>query len=401
MKKNIKKIVYIVNARIPTEKAHGYQICKMCEEFANTGIKVKLLVPIRENPIKKSAFSFYGLERNFEIKYIKSFDFIEYKPKIGRICFYLQSLWFFIKLIFKKFDKQAVIYTRAPEIAWLFKLRKFKVCYECHDWFSEKRKKIFLFFLRKCNFIITTNNYIKQEFIKNNFNNKKVLVAPNGIDLKVFDLKISKTDAVKKLNIRKDIKEKLLNNKVLVYTGSFKTKRKEKGIKEILKALKILKQKNIYFLAIGGEDRDIRYYKKIARDLNVIKKTYFFARKDQKKLALFQKGADILLMPFPLKAHYEYFMTPIKMFEYMASKRPIIASDLPSIREILHENKPDLKTNAILVRPGNAKSLAKAIDFALKNPDFCAKISKQAYKDVQKYTWEKRAGKILELIIKK
>ncbi len=51
------KLVYIANVRIPTEKAHGYQICKMCEEFSSQGIKVELWVPTRENNIKEDQIS--------------------------------------------------------------------------------------------------------------------------------------------------------------------------------------------------------------------------------------------------------------------------------------------------------------------------------------------------------
>ena len=103
--------------------------------------------------------------------------------------------------------------------------------------------------------------------------------------------------------------------------------------------------------------------------------------------------ADILIYSGTRKSEkFKKYTSPLKLFEYMASKRPIIASDLPSIREILNTE------NAILVKPGSAKALANAIKFALENPDFCAKISKQAYKDVQKYTWEKRAKRILEFI---
>ena len=55
------KILYMANARIPTEKAHGYQICKMCEEFSSAGVEVELWAPTRENSIKKNAFDFYNL----------------------------------------------------------------------------------------------------------------------------------------------------------------------------------------------------------------------------------------------------------------------------------------------------------------------------------------------------
>jgi len=85
-------------------------------------------------------------------------------------------------------------------------------------------------------------------------------------------------------------------------------------------------------------------------------------------------------------------MSPLKMFEYMAAQRPIIASDLPSIREILNEN------NAVLIKPDSPDDLARGIEQLLKKPDFSAKIAKRAYQDVQRYTWQKRTEKILDFI---
>ena len=70
------KLIYIEKGRMPTEKAYGYQICQMCEEFAKAGNKVELWVPIRENNIKENIFSFYDLEKKFTVKYIKSFDIL-------------------------------------------------------------------------------------------------------------------------------------------------------------------------------------------------------------------------------------------------------------------------------------------------------------------------------------
>ena len=77
----------------------------------------------------------------------------------------------------------------------------------------------------------------------------------------------------------------------------------------------------------------------------------------------------------------------------MASKKPIVASDLSSLREVLNEK------NAIFAKPDNSESFARAIDYLLKNPDFSAKIAEQAFLDVQDYTWEKRAEKILSFLL--
>jgi glycosyltransferase involved in cell wall biosynthesis len=385
------KIIYITNARIPTEKAHGYQICKMCEEFSNAGAKVELWVPTRDNPIKENAFSFYGLKKNFKINYIKSFDFLKFAKYLGRSSFYLQSLLFFIKLLFKKIDKDAIIYTRNPEIVWPFKLRGFKVNYECHGWFSKKRKKIALFFLKKCGYIITTNNYIKQEFIKNRFDRKKILVAPNGVNMEIFDIDIDKKNAVKKLDLKKEIKNKLLNNKALVYTGSFKAMGTIKGIEEILKASKLLSKDNLVIF-IGGTEKDIRNFKSQIKS-SKLKNVLVIGYRLHAEIPYWLKAADILILTGTKKSErYRKYTSPMKLFEYMASGRPIIASNLPSFREILNDG------NAVLVAPDNSKSLAKGIKKVLKNPDFSAKISKQAHKDVQNYAWDKRAKKILKFV---
>jgi len=88
-------------------------------------------------------------------------------------------------------------------------------------------------------------------------------------------------------------------------------------------------------------------------------------------------------------------MSPLKIFEYMASQRPIAASDLPSLREVLNEE------NSVLIEPDNPRSLAEGVKNILQNVKFADKISKQAYSDVQKYTWEKRAERILGFVSEK
>ncbi len=77
----------------------------------------------------------------------------------------------------------------------------------------------------------------------------------------------------------------------------------------------------------------------------------------------------------------------------MASPRPIVSSDLPSVREILNEE------NAILIKPNDVKSLVQGIEKALKNKDFSANLSRQASLDVRQYTWQKRTKKIINFIV--
>ena len=93
----------------------------------------------------------------------------------------------------------------------------------------------------------------------------------------------------------------------------------------------------------------------------------FVDRQPVTDLYKYLSASSVLLMPFPWTEHYAYYMSPLKMFEYMAMKRPIVASKLPSIEEVLRH-----KYNAILCENDNPKDLSKKVDWALKND--CSKL---------------------------
>ena len=52
----------------------------------------------------------------------------------------------------------------------------------------------------------------------------------------------------------------------------------------------------------------------------------------------------------------------------------------------------------MILKPGNTKELAVGIKKVLDGADFANKLSEQAYRDVQNYTWNNRAKKILSLL---
>ena len=88
---SLKRLVYLTSARLPTEKAHGLQIMKMCEAFADNGLDVTLLYPHRRQPPGMASsdgpFSFYGVRPVFEAKRLPCFD-------VGFLKRISESLWF-------------------------------------------------------------------------------------------------------------------------------------------------------------------------------------------------------------------------------------------------------------------------------------------------------------------
>ena len=382
------KLIYIINARIPNQKAHGYQICKMCEEFARDNIRVELWISTRYDQIEEDPFAFYGLARNFKIKKIKSFDFLKFYKYLGKYGFWLQSIFFLAKLLLVKADKEAVVYSRNPEIVWLFGMRRRQVIFEAHRW-SKKNAWLYKLLIKRVAAIITVTNKLSEILASSGVDKKKILVAPDGVDLKKFDIPLTKEQARGKVNLPM---EKL----ILGYSGSFKTMGEDKGIVNVFKAIKILSPSypNIFFTAVGGSKDDIQVHQKIADDMGISNKIALMEKVSMDRLAIYQKACDALLMPFPFTKHYAHYMSPLKMFEYMASKRPVIASDLPSIREILSDN------NAILVRAGDYKDLADGIKKIIINKELGDCLAEQAFQDVQEYSWSERANRILNFIIK-
>ena len=112
------------------------------------------------------------------------------------------------------------------------------------------------------------------------------------------------------------------------------------------------------------------------------------------RVPLYQAAADVLVLPNTAEAAISREHTsPLKLFEYMAADRPIVASDLPSLREALRHGE-----NGWLVPPDEPVALAQGIQHVLAEPALAARLAAQARRDVQAYTWDERAGQILEFV---
>ena len=103
--------------------------------------------------------------------------------------------------------------------------------------------------------------------------------------------------------------------------------------------------------------------------------------------------AAAVVVPFLKTAMTERHTSPLKAFEALAAGRPIVASDLPSSREVLRDGH-----NALLVAPGSAPALATALRRVLEDEGLARRLAEQAYADAPAYSWDARGRKIKELI---
>lgn len=206
-----------------------------------------------------------------------------------------------------------------------------------------------------------------------------VAVIPHGVDIRMFDIALSRTEARERLA--------LPDGPLAGYIGSFKTMGSvEKGMTTLLAALPLLDRAGIAFVSVGGSEDEAAAFERRAGEAGV-GRARFIPRVERHLVPVYQKAFDVLILPVPAN-EYRY-MLPLKVFEYMASGTPILASDVPSVRDILTEE------NAVLVPPDAPAALADAVEKLLKEPERARALASKARRDVEGCSWTARAERVL------
>ena len=383
------RLLYIANLRLPTEKAYGIQIARMCEAFASTAttnnqrpttndrnLEIELIVPRRENEIKDDFFEYYSIKRNFKFKKFWAPDFY-FPGRLDRISVLAKDLISAVILVFYGiFSGADIIYSRDEWPLYFVSFLKKNIVFEAHR-FSPKRNLFYTRFRNKKIKTVVISEALKQEFLKLGFRQENILVAHDGVDLDEFDIPISKNEARDRVGLPQDAK-------IVMYTGHLFT---WKGSDTLAMAAKLLPE--VKFVFVGGTNHDLTVFrKKFGSESNIM----ILGHKPHKEMPVFLKAADVLVLPNSAKEEISHFTSPIKLFEYMASGRPIVATNLPSIREVLNDK------NSILAKPDDINSLAQGIRRVLDNNIPDKELAKKAREDVENYTWAKRASSILNFL---
>jgi glycosyltransferase involved in cell wall biosynthesis len=405
------KLIYYVDGRMPSLKANGYQSVQMCEAFINNGINVLLLFQNRKifNIDCKSVNlnKFYDTKTEILSKKIFCIDLIYYLEKLP---FYIFNHFFSsfaailtsftsIYPLYRELQKNTYNFLYIRSNLFLIGIYFFfpkhilsKVVFEVHDINqSFLGRFFFLQSLRKIHSIVVITENLKLRLIKNKIPSYKILVSPDAVNLNRFQKNLSVTVARNNLGIFE-------NNPIIGFIGRFLTNGNEKGIPEIIKASKFVLNKfpDVKFYFVGGPLERIHLYESLINKYGLPRHSFIFlGNQHVSQVPTFMWACDLLLMPHPWSDFFAYNVSPLKMFEYMASRRPIIASNLPSIREILIHNK-----NALLIQPGDYHELSESIILLLENRKFANYIIDNSFNDVQNYTWDKRAYLILKFLNK-
>jgi glycosyltransferase involved in cell wall biosynthesis len=178
-----------------------------------------------------------------------------------------------------------------------------------------------------------------------------------------------------------------------VYSGSFLP---GKGPETILDAAR--SKPRIHFVCVGGEESAAKALRSHARDMSLCNLTVI-DRVPQLQLRRYLEAADVLLLPYTREMQgidgttIGAIASPLKLFEYCAAGRPIVASALAPVQEILRHGH-----SAWLVDPGNSDALADAVELLVHSPALSARLAASARNTCEAFTWEARTRRVLNAV---
>ena len=159
-----------------------------------------------------------------------------------------------------------------------------------------------------------------------------------------------------------------------------------KGVDVFVRALAL--SRTLRGLIVGGHpgEKDRARVDALVRDLGLQDRVTITGMVPPSEVAARLASAGILVLPNTASAISERYTSPLKLFEYLWMGRPIVASDLPSLREIVTHGE-----NVWLVPPGDPSALATGLDHIAGNPELAARLGSAALALAPGYSWDARA----------
>ncbi|MDC3062397.1 glycosyltransferase [Candidatus Pelagibacter sp.] len=379
------KILYISQSVIPSKSANSIHAMKMCSALSKLRNEVHLFCWNNHYEIEKNIknfFEFYDVQKSFKILRLKIFKF-----------WILREMMTLIYLIYKILtNKYDLIYSRSVQLSWCLSLMGIKTILEIHSPPSNKTSFFFKSILKKgdLKFLILINNALKK-YISENYEIHKYLeliVMPDAADLKDFHEFKGKSKF-----------DNIIKNNSIGYLGHLYQGR---GIEIIIKLAKEFPRNNFYI--VGGAEHHVDTWKNKLYDL---KNIFFLGFQNQTTCSYLRYSFDFLIAPYQDKVYVHgaisedkkkkskletsKWMSPLKLFEYMEAKKPIITSNLPAVKEILTNN-----VDAILCNPKKFDEWKNAVSKLNKNRKLQKEISKNAYIKLKRnFTWNLRAKNLI------
>jgi glycosyltransferase involved in cell wall biosynthesis len=376
------KIYCISASLVPSSTANSIQAMKACQALARLGHEVRLVVPA-PLPLRPASeivgaekagdlLSHYGLTTPFDVERLSART---------RRAFTWQA-------VRRAAQEQAdMLYTWVPQSAVFALLHRLPVILEMHDlpggrigplWY-----RLFLSIPGRKRIMVITRALIAalDNAYGSHLVSADVILAPNGVEAERF-VDLPDPQEARRLVGLPEAPTALCAGHL--YPG--------RGADLFLSLAGALP--HVLFVWAGGSPEDVQAWRKRASGLENVTFTGFVPNE---RLPLYLAAADVLLMPYARNigissggGNSALVSSPMKMFEYLAAGRPILASDLPVFREVLNGR------NAALCPPEDVPTWTRALVDLLDNPKKRQALSAQAKADAARFTWLERARRALD-----
>lgn len=391
------RLVYAASMRWPTEKAHGLQITHNCEAFAQAGAQVTLWIPRRVNTPELRAiadpWAHYGVERLFAVRRLPGIDLMPLaagRARLEKLAFALQTLTFALAALLAALVTRAdVYYTRDLYTLLALSLvkRRRALAYEPHRRSQSRAgRRLQNIAARRAGAVFPVTPPLAQALIADGLPAARVLVAHDGFRRARFENLPPQGDARRALGWPADAF-------IVGYVGRLHTMGIDKGIGTLTDALAQLE--GVALALVGGPDEMAAVLRRRWLEQGRAEADFLYAGQvAPEHVPLCLCAFDVCAMALPWTQHFAYYASPLKLFEYMAAGRPIVASDLPAWADVVQDGE-----TALLVPPGDAGALAAAIVRLRADAGLRARLAENARaRALAHYTWDARARAILDQI---
>jgi glycosyltransferase involved in cell wall biosynthesis len=372
------KIAYLAQTSIPSKAANSVHVMKMCKAFSEKGCRLVLLVPKVGNHKESDfdSFEFYGVAPSFALVRIEKIPLIRNSVSYGMKCYRDLS-----------HIRPDIVISRSFLGSLFAVYAGFPIMFEFHQPISDfgtRHVVMFRHLIRSKSFLglVVVTKALKDWYVKQfQIPWEKVLVAADGADLPLSSHDLHRDVALL------DVSQ---TGHHVAYVGALY---KGKGMEIVLPLARSCPDVNFHI--VGGRVKDIEYWKTKAFGLNNV---FFHGFYPHAQVLSIMKKMDVLLAP-NLNSVNGYggttdigkWTSPLKLFEYMAAKKPILASNIDVLREVLVHEK-----NSILCDPDDHDAWRTGLRRLLNDRKLAERLTNTAFADLtEKYTWSKRADTLL------
>jgi glycosyltransferase involved in cell wall biosynthesis len=231
---------------------------------------------------------------------------------------------------------------------------------------------------RRLDRVFVINSFLVNDYRNRGFDN--VEIVPDGVDVSVFNQlrgSLTKRAWRERLKLPTD-------RKIVIYAGHLYP---YKGVDDLIAVAK--EHSDAQFVIVGGFPEDVARSRKLVDALGLTN-VMFTGFVTPAKVPEYLIAADVCVYTLRPDAPIKDFTSPIKLFEYLASGNPVIAADVPGVRDVIVDGQ-----SGVIYRPGDIADLGRALQGVLSDDAFGASLACGGAQVAAQYSWTRRAEKIL------